>query len=161
MMKLAALRFGAFILAATCNCAAGSPDNRGQTTGAEPSQAAPSVMPRDTVVIDNAVCRRLIEHHPASDTAYQPGVDVYGREVAPADLEGAPRLQMPETITVELTPELRQWLPNPDPPYDKLEGARINLGIIQLAGDMVTFNGQPLGREAEENLAVLCLGVIR
>ena len=41
-----------------------------------------------TVAITRADCARLVAHRPAPDVAYQPGVDVYGREVVPADLGG-------------------------------------------------------------------------
>jgi hypothetical protein len=34
-------------------------------------------------------CRTLVQHRPAPDVAYQPGTDVHGKYVAPADLPGS------------------------------------------------------------------------
>ncbi len=41
------------------------------------------------VTVTRQDCARLIRHTPSADVAYQPGVDVKGREVAPADLPGS------------------------------------------------------------------------
>ena len=38
------------------------------------------------VVISTQDCHRLVQHVPAPDVAYKPGVDVHGKAVAPADL---------------------------------------------------------------------------
>ncbi|MEJ0062074.1 MAG: hypothetical protein WDO70_02455 [Alphaproteobacteria bacterium] len=110
-----------------------------------------------TVTISRAACRALIKHHPSADVAYQPGVDVNGKKVAPADLEDTPPIELPETIAIELDSGLRQWLPNQDYPYNKLDASKVRLGAIEVTGDQVTYNGQPLTSQAQENLAVLCL----
>ncbi|MBM3488857.1 MAG: hypothetical protein FJX68_00160 [Alphaproteobacteria bacterium] len=44
----------------------------------------------ETVVVDRAICRRLAQHVPAGDVAFQPGVGPGGRPVAAADLSPAP-----------------------------------------------------------------------
>jgi hypothetical protein len=59
-----------------------------------------------TVAITRADCARLVEHVPASDVAYQPGVDVHGREVVPADLNGGIRIELPETILIPIEVDL-------------------------------------------------------
>ena len=88
---------------------------------------------------------------------YQPGVDLTGRAVAPADLEENVHMPMPDSLTIDITPDLTKWLPNNNPPYDRLTNSKINIGTVTLSGDTVTMNGQPLSPAAQENLAVLCL----
>ncbi|MBI1272784.1 MAG: hypothetical protein GC131_01690 [Alphaproteobacteria bacterium] len=110
-----------------------------------------------TVVIDHAACQYLTRHFPAPDVEYQPGVDAHGKAVAPADLAGTQTMKLPEDITINLTPDIVQWLPSTDYPFDKLAGSEIDLGKIVLSGDRVTYNGQPLTDPAQEQLAVLCL----
>ncbi len=75
--------------------------------------AAPAVAPaaaheKATVAITRADCARLVAHVPAPDVAYRPGVDVYGREVVPADLGGAPRIELPKTILINIEIDLLQ-----------------------------------------------------
>lgn len=41
------------------------------------------------VTVSRQDCARLVRHVPAADVAYQPGVGVKGRKVAPADLPGS------------------------------------------------------------------------
>lgn len=62
----------------------------------------------ETVSITRQDCSRLIRHQPAPDVAYQPGVDAYGREVAPADLPGS-------AGQVKLLPEVLQFNININP----------------------------------------------
>lgn len=166
MIGFFARHFGAFVLASACNCAAALTGNAGTETHA-PVQTPPRAQakvkpkPQDTITIDRAVCRRLFKHRANPDVAYQPGVDVHGNPVASADWDDVPQLRLPESFTIDVTPELTRWLPNAAPPYDRLTGSRINLGAIAVTGDMLTFNGQPLSSEAEENMAVLCLNAVR
>jgi len=42
----------------------------------------------DTPAIDPAACQALVNYHEPSGVEYQPGVDVDGHYVAPADLAG-------------------------------------------------------------------------
>ena len=41
-----------------------------------------------------------MRHEPAPDVAYQPGVDVHGRAVAPADLNGGSQIELPDVIYI-------------------------------------------------------------
>lgn len=120
---------------------------------------APAAKPdSDSLSVDAAACRYLVKHQPNADVSYQSGVDVSGRAVAPADLSGGVQLvQLPETQTIDITPDLTKYLPNAKPPYDRLTNSKINVGTVVLSGDMITLNGQPLSSEMQENLAVLCL----
>ena len=55
------------------------------------------------VTITEFDCRRLVEHRQRDDVTYRPGVDVRGRAVAPADLEGGYQLDLPKVYRFDLT----------------------------------------------------------
>jgi len=55
-----------------------------------------------TVTVNREDCQRLVRHVPAADVTYQPGVDVYGREVAPADLNGGVQIALPDTYSFDI-----------------------------------------------------------
>jgi len=110
--------------------------------------------------IDPALCRSLVKHVPDASVAYQPGVDVDGNPVAPADLPGAPQMQLPDKINIPLTLSLAKVLKlnTSQYPYNQLgPGTEAQLGTITVEGDKVLFNGKPLSDEQQDNLAVLCL----
>src|ERR1700722_12974792 len=60
--------------------------------------------------VDPRVCQALVKHTPSADVAYQPGVDVHGNSVAPADLPGQPQIQLPSKIDIPLTISLAKIL---------------------------------------------------
>lgn len=111
-------------------------------------------------VIDPAACQALVKHVPDASVAYQPGVDVNGKPVAPADLPGQPQIKLPQRIEFPLTVSLAKLI-NLDPgtaPGNVLgPGTEAVLGVIAVEGDKVTFNGQPLTSEQQDNLSVLCM----
>lgn len=109
---------------------------------------------------DPALCRALVKHTPAPDVNYQPGIDLHGKAVAPADLPGQTQIKMPDKIEIPLTVSLAKVLNlnTSQYPYSQLgQGTEATLGTIAVEGDKVTFNGQPLTDEQEDNLAVLCM----
>jgi hypothetical protein len=87
-------------------------------------------------------CRRLIvEHVPDPGVAFRPGVDVYGRAVAPADLPGGQRITLPKVIRIRLQVDLETYLGIvPQPGLDP----DVMLGEITVRGNHVYFNGRPL-----------------
>jgi hypothetical protein len=112
-----------------------------------------------TVAITMAGCARLVEHVPAPDVAYQPGVDVHGREVVPADLNGAPRIQLPEMILIPIEVDLLERFGIPANPA--LFDADAHVGEVAYRDGRFTFNGQPLQDEAAAELAARCQKIIR
>ena len=80
-------------------------------------------------------------HVPDADVTYKPGKDVYGRSVAPADLQGERRITMPRGYVIDLELDLRTFMGVPS-----LPGLNPNLkpGTITVVGDKVYFNGQRL-----------------
>ena len=111
------------------------------------------------VAITRADCARLVAHVPAPDVAYRPGVDVYGREVAPADLGGAPRIELPETILIDIEIDLqaRFGIPADSTQYDP----DAEVGEVAYRDGRFTFNGQPLQDEAQTELAARCQEIDR
>jgi hypothetical protein len=62
----------------------------------------------ETVTVSRNDCSRLIHHVPSANVAYQPGVDVKGKKVAPADLPGGGN-------DIKLLPEVLQFNVNINP----------------------------------------------
>ena len=105
--------------------------------------------------IDQRLCQALIKHTPNADVTYQPGVDVHGKAVAPADLSGSNTFKLQDSFEIPLTVNLADRL--------KLRTNRlgsnseISIGTLTVTGDKVLYNGQPLSDEQQDNLAVMCL----
>ena len=112
-----------------------------------------------SVAITRADCARLVAHVPDPDVAYRPGVDVHGREVVPADLGGAPRIELPETILIDIEIDLlaRFGIPANPALYDP----DAEVGEVAYRDGRFTFNGQPLQDEAQAELAARCQQVER
>jgi hypothetical protein len=114
----------------------------------------------DKPAVDPAFCRALVKHTPDADVAYQPGVDVHGKAVAPADLPGAPQMQLPSQIKIPLTLNLAKILNlNVSAyPYNQLgTGTEAQLGTLTVEDGKVLFNDQQISDAEQDRLAVLCL----
>jgi hypothetical protein len=110
--------------------------------------------------IDPALCNALVKHTPDADVAYQPGVDVQGNNVAPADLPGQPQIKLPDKYQFPVTVSIAKALnlsTTAFPSSDFGPGTEMAVGKITIEGDKVMFNGQPLSDTQQDNLAVLCL----
>lgn len=83
-------------------------------------------------------CRLIAKHTPNDDVTYQPGIDVYGRAVAPATLN-AQTIEAPDVIIVPLSINLAERL-------DVLvEGLDLEapLGMLEISQDgSVRYNGE-------------------
>jgi hypothetical protein len=114
----------------------------------------------ETPSVDPALCRALVKHVPAADVAYQPGVDVHGKPVVPADVPGSPPMQLPDQIKIPLTLNLAKTLNLNTAAYPANQlgsGSEAQLGTLTVEGDRVSFNGQPISDTQQDRLAVLCL----
>lgn len=110
---------------------------------------------KDTAVrVTKSDCIRIVEHHPAADVAYQPGVDVRGRKVVPADVEASPNLRniVPEVIEFPVA-------------LNPLKGGAARFGetsleVGKVSFDMksrrATFNGKPLTRSETRRISKKC-----
>jgi len=111
------------------------------------------------VIISRAQCRELQRHEPRDDVTFKPGVDVRGKPVAPADLNGGSSLQLPDEISFDLTVRMTDFLRQPPPPGISDSVAR--LGRIDVKGTEVSFNGMPLTDPAVAEIVALCRAQIR
>lgn len=106
-----------------------------------------------TVVIEQAACRAMVQHQPAGDVAYQPGVDADGNPVVGADLYASP-IQLPETISFDITVDVMKYAGIAPP--KGVEGQAV-IGRVDVAKDgRMYFNGQPMEGQSEAALRALC-----
>lgn len=113
------------------------------------------------IEITRADCARLVKHEPAPDVTYQPGEDVYGRPVAPADLDGGYDLELPSTIRIPITVLLQDRFGIPANSALYKAEAEIGMVEVSLDGRHVTFNGQELTSRDAQALATACQEILR
>ncbi|MFQ5467773.1 MAG: hypothetical protein ACE5DS_06510 [Kiloniellaceae bacterium] len=112
-----------------------------------------------SVTIARADCLRLTAHMPAPDVAYQPGVDVQGRPVVPADLGRSPAVRLPDVIELDIEVDLQDRFGFPA--NRDLFEADAQIGIVRLFPDgRATLNGQPLQDETQAALAARCQEIL-
>lgn len=105
--------------------------------------------PDPVMAFDDGDCRWLTRHIPNADVAYKPGVDVHGKPVVPADLNGTYELELPETVTASVSrrllkhPNLRQ-----ETPFAEIE--------INLETGAIRINGKGLDNAEHERLIAWC-----
>ena len=94
------------------------------------------------IAISRTDCERLVRHEPAPEVAYQPGVDVHGRPVVPADLDGGQQIQLPDVIyiPIEVLMQDKYGIPANSVLYD----ATALVGVVSVRGNQVYFEDQPL-----------------
>ena len=106
------------------------------------------------VAISRRDCEQLVSHEPAPDVTYQPGVDVHGRPVAPADLGGGSQIALPEVIyiPIEVLVQDRFGIPANSVLYD----ATALVGVVSVKGNQVYFEDQLLGDPEVAALEAAC-----
>jgi hypothetical protein len=107
----------------------------------------------EAIVISEKDCRSLTRHVPAADVAYEPGVDVNGNAVAPAEL-GAPETALPDEISIDVTALVYDLLKTTPPPG--LEDTAVNLGKVVFQDGQLSYDGQPLGDSTNAALTAAC-----
>lgn len=106
------------------------------------------------LTVSRSDCDRIARHLAAPDVAYKAGMDVHGRPVAPADIEGD-EIVIPERIFIYLSIPLNDLLVNHNP---KLSNADAFVGAIQydMASGRMYFNDEELADPALNAIAVEC-----
>jgi hypothetical protein len=107
-----------------------------------------------TLSITATDCSNLVRHAPAPDVAYRPGTDARGRPVAPADLNPAPQIRVPDTIVFDAAADLRRFgIPASSPLFQP----NVMLGEVHVDKEgRAFFNGQPLGDPEIAALEAFC-----
>ena len=109
-----------------------------------------------SVQISEQDCSQLVRHVASNDATYQPGVDVNGNSVTPADLNGSGQIPAPDAITFPLTLDLADRLGIP-PGGNADFLARPVIGDVVVTSDgRVYFNGIPLTSDAQHELSQMC-----
>jgi hypothetical protein len=108
--------------------------------------------------ITKADCARLVAYVPAPGVDYQPGVDVRGETVVPADLESNVEIALPDRFLIPIEVDLAQRLGLPWNP-DRFQ-AEAFIGVVEARGERLYFNGQPLQDEDKAELAAKCRDTI-
>ena len=106
------------------------------------------------IAVTRADCDRLVKHQPAPGVEYQPGVDVHGRPVAPADIGGGYQIKPPETIIIPIEILIQDRFNIPT--NSVLWNAKAQVGVVTVKGDQVYYEGQLLGDPETAALEQLC-----
>lgn len=105
------------------------------------------------LILPKKVCYRLVRHIPDADVAFQPGVDVRGKPVVPANGHGK-SLKLPDEIKIDITVDIKERFNIP--PNSDLFDSEAKIGEVIFKNNQVYFNGQPLIHDDQELLASLC-----
>ncbi len=107
------------------------------------------------VTVTDRECRQLVEHVASQDVNFKPGVDVYGRPVAPANTMTSPIITAPQNFTFDVGVDLKRFgIPQTSPIFQPTVG--VGKVTVEDGGRRVLFNGQPLGGSEQSALAELC-----
>jgi hypothetical protein len=99
-------------------------------------------------------CERLVQHEPAPGVTYQPGVDVHGRPVVPADLGGGAPIELPDVIYIPIEVLLQDRFHIPA--NSVLFQATAEVGVAELRGNRVYYQDQLLGDPEVAALEAAC-----
>ena len=133
------------------------------TNDGEVSQEAPRARLKPDEIrltVSEADCRRLVAHQPRGDVAYQPGVDVRGKAVAPAVLPASTDLGdrlLEKEIAFDLA--LNPLLFAGDPRLETQFGeASVSLGRVEVDGQTgeATLDGEALTDPQTAAIAKAC-----
>ena len=96
-----------------------------------------------TIVVEDGRCRLATAHRPAPDVAYRPGVDVNGKAVVPADLNGGNAVRTPRRVTIPLQIPISELLAVRPPFLDQVE-VDAGLVLVDVETGYLTYDGQRL-----------------
>ncbi len=110
--------------------------------------------PDGRVVISSRICAALGADATVPGAEYEPGIDVNGKAVAPADLPAsAPALRL-DNFPIEIRKDLAGsfGVPAAGGAY----GAKALLGYVTVRGNEAYFNGRPLAADQRGALIDAC-----
>jgi hypothetical protein len=108
-----------------------------------------------TIAVARSDCRLAIEHAATADVDFEPGVDVHGRPVVPAD-GGRSGVALPDIVSVFVSAEVRNTFQlGDDSPLLSFDAG---IGVVEYepSSGRLLFNGVPLRERDEQALAALC-----
>jgi len=96
---------------------------------------------------DELLCQFWALHKGPSSAAYQPGVDVHGNPVVPADLNAQMPDLPPSRITFPITIDMAEQLNIPVPQGTTLD---TNMGMVEVYTDgRILYKGQDMSTQAQ------------
>ncbi len=123
--------------------------------------AGPAAAQDGYLTISEGDCARLARHHPAGDVTYQPGRDVRGKPVVPADLDDGNSLILPGAVVIPIEVDLFERFGIPAEETSFKGDIFIGEVVVDVASGRAFFNGQPLQSEAAAELAARCQRIQR
>jgi hypothetical protein len=106
------------------------------------------------IAVSRKDCERLVRHEPGPDVAYQPGVDVHGNPVAPADLGGGMQIELPDVIYIPIEVLIQEKYGIPA--NSVLYNARAQVGVVEVRGNRVFYEDQELTDPETAALEAVC-----
>lgn len=111
-----------------------------------------------TVRVSADTCARLVEHVPAPDVEYRPGVDVHGRKVVPADLGPVVRIDPPTEFSFDLNYDLSGWITGAG---GNVYEPHFKVGTVTVKDGVPYFEGHPLIDEDQIRLSEACQRILK
>ncbi len=100
-----------------------------------------------------AACVRAAKSKTVAGAAYQPGVDVYGRKVAPADLGNRYGIQAPDVIEFDIQYDAAKRLGMNSSEYYQ---GNATLAKVRVEGNKLFINGQEVQTQTAADLIAAC-----
>jgi|SRR5579862_950634 len=119
-----------------------------------PPPGSIEVLTSGQLVMSSQVCSSLGIDPGVPSADYQPGVDVNGRPVAPADLPESPDPLKLDNFPIEIKADLAGKFGVPA--SGGAFGAKAILGYVTLRDNRAFFNGQPISADQSSALAEAC-----
>ncbi len=113
--------------------------------------------------IDPRACQQLTKYQPDPGVNYQPGVDVNGKKVAPADINSSNLGNIEDQMVIELNNNTAKAFGLNVPQVktgkvlEPLANPEMIIGYITFENGKPLFNGKPLDNGQQDELAVLCM----
>jgi hypothetical protein len=121
------------------------------------------------LVVSDRDCAAFQSYVPDPSVEAKPGVDVRGRPVAQADLDG--QLQVAPNINIPITVDIRPWTDiNPHHPGHRFHAkpdepqnydTQSVVGVVSFVDGKLYFNGQPLGSAGEHAVLEACADYLK
>jgi hypothetical protein len=112
----------------------------------------PSLAQAETYVLSESACRYLTEYQQAEGVEYQPGLDVDGNAVVPADINRN-QIEVPKVVGFDITVDVAEYAGLPVPQGTE---TLARIGTVTIENNQLKFNGEPLKPESEQALIALC-----
>ena len=109
-----------------------------------------------TIAVAASGCSRAAQYKPAAGAAYEPGADLQGRPVVPADIQDGRHQAIRDSIAVIVSSDLEERFGIPHDSALLAADAVIGIVEVRLADGRLTFNGVPLNDREALALSELC-----